>query len=62
MINSFLCEFEAVGTILAKTNQDRPGVVGTLGTCLGENGLNIDQFQLARNKCCYKAMSLIRML
>ncbi len=49
LINGFECEFEAEGTILATTNQDRPGMVGVLGTCLGKNGINIDQFQLARN-------------
>jgi len=35
-------------------------MVGVLGTCLGENGVNIDQFQLARNKRGGEAMSLIR--
>ena len=42
LINSFVCEFEVEGTILATTNQDRPGMVGVLGTCLGKNGVNID--------------------
>ena len=37
LINSFVCEFEVEGTILATTNQDRPGMVGVLGTCLGKN-------------------------
>lgn len=60
LINSFVCEFEAEGTILATTNQDRPGMVGILGTCLGKNGVNIDQFQLARNTRGGEALSLIR--
>ncbi len=60
LINGFECEFEAEGTILATTNQDRPGMVGVLGTCLGNNGVNIDQFQLARNTRGGEALSLIR--
>ncbi len=59
-INGFECEFEAEGTILATTNLDRPGMVGVLGTCLGKNGINIDQFQLARNTRGGEALSLIR--
>ena len=60
LINSFVCEFEAEGTILVSTNQDRPGMVGILGTCLGKNGVNIDQFQLARNTRGGEALALIR--
>jgi len=60
LINSFVCEFVAEGTIMATTNQDRPGMIGILGACLGENGVNIDQFQLARNTRGGEAMSLIR--
>ena len=41
-------------------NQDRPGMVGLLGTCLGKNGVNIDQFQLSRNNRGGEALSLIR--
>ena len=60
LINGFACEFEAAGTIMVTTNQDRPGMVGILGTCLGKNGVNIDQFQLARNTRGGEALSLIR--
>ncbi|MBC8257529.1 MAG: phosphoglycerate dehydrogenase [SAR324 cluster bacterium] len=60
LINNFVCEIEAEGIILATTNQDRPGMVGLVGTCLGKNGVNIDQFQLARNTRGGEALSLIR--
>ena len=60
LINSFVCEFEVEGTILATTNQDRAGMVGVLGSCLGKNGVNIDQFQLSRNTRGGAALSLIR--
>ena len=60
LINSFVCEVEAEGTIMVSTNQDRPGMVGVLGTCLGKNSVNIDQFQLSRNTPGGEALSLIR--
>ena len=59
LINSFVCEFEVEGTILATTNQDRPGMVGVLRTCLDKNGANLEQFQLSRNTRGGEALSLI---
>ena len=44
---------------MANTNQDRPVIVGVLGTCLGKNGVNIDQFQLSRITRGGEALSLI---
>ena len=35
-------------------------MVGVLGTCLGKNSVNIDQFQLSRNTPGGEALSLIR--
>jgi D-3-phosphoglycerate dehydrogenase len=60
LINGFVCEFEAEGTIMVSTNRDRLGMVGFLGTSLGKNGVNIDQFQLARNIRGGEALALIR--
>jgi L-serine deaminase len=60
LINGFVCEFEVEGTILATINQDRPGMVDLLGTCLGKNGVNIDQFKLSRNNRGGEVLSLIR--
>ncbi len=36
------------GSLLYVTNEDVPGVVGRLGTVLGENGINISKFALGR--------------
>jgi D-3-phosphoglycerate dehydrogenase len=36
------------GTLIAIRNHDVPGVVGRIGTILGENGLNIANFALGR--------------
>ena len=45
---------------MATTNRDCPGMVEVLGTCLGKNNVNIDQFQLSRNTPGGEALSLIR--
>lgn len=42
-------EFTPEGTLLVIRNLDVPGVVGRIGTLLGERGINIADFALARN-------------
>jgi D-3-phosphoglycerate dehydrogenase len=37
------------GTMLVITNQDQPGVIGEVGTILGQHGVNIASFGLGRN-------------
>jgi hypothetical protein len=41
-------EFRPEGTIVFLRNRDVPGVVGTVGTLLGQAGINIAAFSLAR--------------
>ena len=41
-------------------NNDRPGVIGDLGHFLAKNGVNIDSFELSRNRKGGKAMALIK--
>jgi len=60
LVNEFVCEIEPAGTILVTTNRDQPGMVGVIGTLLGEHRVNIDQFELARNTRGGEAMALIR--
>ena len=40
-------------------NRDVPGVVGTVGTLLGEHGINIAGLELGRSEMGGKAISLI---
>ena len=42
-------EAELAGTLLVLRNQDVPGVIGRIGTILGEAGLNIAKFALGRS-------------
>ncbi|MGC9197965.1 MAG: phosphoglycerate dehydrogenase [Acidobacteriaceae bacterium] len=41
-------EAELAGTLILSRNQDVPGVIGRIGTILGEAGLNIASFALGR--------------
>ena len=41
-------EFRPEGTVVFLRNRDVPGVVGRVGTILGEAGVNIGSFSLAR--------------
>ena len=48
------------GHILAIKNDDTPGVVGRIGTTLGENGVNIAQMNLGRKAAGGRAVMLIQ--
>jgi D-3-phosphoglycerate dehydrogenase len=37
------------GTLIVTCNNDRPGVIGAVGTILGRHGINIAQFALGRD-------------
>lgn len=57
-INEFLLDAEPKGYMLFIHNEDRPGVVGSLGTILGRNGVNIAEMTLGRIKKQNKTMAL----
>ena len=58
-INNFYFEAIPEGYILILHNKDVPGVVGAIGTLLGEKGINIAGFELGREKVGGMAISLI---
>jgi D-3-phosphoglycerate dehydrogenase len=60
LINDFYFEIEPQGTFLVLENNDKPGVIGALGTFLASKGINIDSFDLARNRKGGQAMAMIR--
>ena len=60
LINDFYFEMEPTGSMLVVENNDRPGVIGDLGHFLAKNGVNIDSFELSRNRKGGKAMALIK--
>ncbi len=54
-------EFRPQGRLLVMENRDVPGVVGKLGTLLGEAGINIADIHLARRNGDGKAMAVLRL-
>ena len=49
-----------VGThMLYTTNEDMPGIIGTLGQTMGENGVNIANFTLGRSEAGKDAIALL---
>lgn len=59
-LNDFVVDFIPEGNILYSINEDVPGVIGALGTAIGEAGLNIANMELGRNKS-KEAMSFIQL-
>ena len=60
LINGFVLEMAPTGTILTIKNNDRPGIIGAIGACLGKHNVNIDQFNLGRDQKGGEAMALLR--
>jgi D-3-phosphoglycerate dehydrogenase len=52
-------EAELVGHMLYLTNEDQPGLIGALGTVLGDNGVNVATFHLGRAEEGGDAIALI---
>lgn len=60
LVNDFYFEVDPQGHFIVMENNDKPGVIGAVGTLLSENNVNIDSFDLSRNKKGGKAMALIK--
>jgi len=58
-VNNFRVEFKPEGHILYILNKDVPGVVGRVGTTLGDHEVNIAEYNLARSESGGTAMAII---
>lgn len=58
-INDFRIEATPRGRMLVMHNRDVPGVIGRVGTILGEQGINISAFHLGRRERGGEAMAVI---
>jgi len=58
-VDNFYLEAVPEGYILILRNRDVPGVVGTVGTLLGKNGINIAGMELGRSEKGGNAISFI---
>jgi D-3-phosphoglycerate dehydrogenase len=58
-INKFTVEVIPEGRMLVLYNNDKPGVVGNIGTTLGQNGVNIARLHLSREQVDGQAMVVL---
>jgi D-3-phosphoglycerate dehydrogenase len=58
-IDGFHIEAVPHGHMLVTRNRDVPGVIGSIGTLLGEAGVNISRFHLGRRERGGEAMAVI---
>lgn len=59
--DGFHLDLNPKGTLLAVYNKDVPGVVGKVGTFLGDRGVNIAGYQLSRKSDSQVAFGIIRL-
>jgi D-3-phosphoglycerate dehydrogenase len=52
-------EIELASLMLFVVNEDRPGVIGRLGTILGEERINIANMAVSRNRRSAKALMVL---
>ncbi len=60
-IDDHLLEFQPTGRLLVVRNDDVPGVVGSLGSVLGEADLNIADIHLSRKAGSSEALAVVRL-
>ena len=60
-VNGRFVEGVPSGTVLLLENRDRPGIVGHLGTLLGESKVNIAGMSLSRNEVGGQALTLLNL-
>jgi D-3-phosphoglycerate dehydrogenase len=58
-VDNFPMETVPDGDMLVLMNNDKPGVIGGIGTLLGQNGINIARMQFGREKQGGMAMSVV---
>src|SRR5436853_2420835 len=60
-VNSRHVEARPHGVVLVLENTDRPGIVGRIGTLLGEHGVNIATMSLSRNQAGGTALTVLNL-
>ena len=60
-VNSRPVEARPHGVVLVLENTDRPGIVGRIGTLLGEHGVNIATMSLSRNQAGGTALTVLNL-
>jgi D-3-phosphoglycerate dehydrogenase len=60
-VNSRPVEARPHGVVLVLENRDRPGMVGRIGTLLGQHGVNIATMSLSRNQAGGTALTVLNL-
>ncbi|GIE93745.1 phosphoglycerate dehydrogenase [Paractinoplanes rishiriensis] len=60
-VDDFDLDLTADGVLLFLSYSDRPGVIGAIGTLLGESGVNIAAMQVARREAGGEALMTLRL-
>ncbi len=60
-VNGRWVEARPQGVVLVLENSDRPGIVGRIGTLLGDHGVNIATMSLSRNEAGGTALTVINL-
>ncbi len=60
-VNSRPVEARPTGVVLILENTDRPGIVGRIGTLLGNHGVNIATMSLSRNEAGGTALTVLNL-
>ncbi|PYL86438.1 MAG: phosphoglycerate dehydrogenase [Verrucomicrobia bacterium] len=60
-VNSRPVEARPYGIVLVLENTDRPGIVGRIGTLLGDHGVNIATMSLSRNQVGGTALTVLNL-
>lgn len=58
-VNRFAVEIIPEGNMIVLSNYDRPGVIGNIGTTLGNSGINIAQLHLSREQVDRQALVVL---
>ena len=58
-LDDYQMEIEPAGEIFLYSNDDRPGIVGRVGTLLGEEGINIAQMAMGRDRSGGTALGVL---
>ena len=58
-VDDFPMETVPEGDMLVLMNNDKPGVIGGIGTLMGQNGINISRMQFGRETQGGRAMSVV---
>jgi D-3-phosphoglycerate dehydrogenase len=58
-VDNFPMETVPDGDMLVLMNNDKPGVIGGIGTLLGQNGINIARMQFGRETAGGLAVSVV---